>query len=113
VLALACATGRVCAAWACRPSVPAARPGGLGALVAGSVPVPAAAAWTAVLAVAGLLVVPERPWLGGVGVLGGLAAAWLFTAHAARRFGGVTGDVLGATVEIGTTVCVVLVTLRP
>jgi adenosylcobinamide-GDP ribazoletransferase len=111
-LPVAAATGRAAVCWACRRSVPAARPDGLGALVAGTVPVGAAAGWSLVLAAAALVVVPGRAWLGPVAVLAGLGASALLTAHAVRRFGGVTGDVFGAAVEIGTTVCVVLVTLR-
>lgn len=36
-LVTACVAGRLTLAWACRPAVPAARPGGLGAMVAGTV----------------------------------------------------------------------------
>ncbi|MER7499947.1 adenosylcobinamide-GDP ribazoletransferase [Nonomuraea pusilla] len=106
-LVTACAAGRLALAWACRAGVPAARPGGLGATVAGTVrPAVAWAATAAVVAGAaglGLLSGPGRAALVlPAGVLAGLAAALLLLAHARRRLGGVTGDVLGALVETAT-----------
>jgi adenosylcobinamide-GDP ribazoletransferase len=47
-LVTACVTGRLALTWACRANVPAARPGGLGAMVAGTVR--NSAAWLATLA---------------------------------------------------------------
>jgi len=98
-VAAATATGRLAVSLACRRGVPAARPDGLGALVAGTVPVTVVAAWTVLLAVATVVV---SPWRGPIAVLVGLAGAALLVAHATRRIGGVTGDVLGACVEVST-----------
>ena len=101
---LAVATGRAAFAWCCRRGVPAARTDGLGALVAGSQPPAVALAWWAVLAAAGLAVVPSRPWQGAAAVGVAAVAVAALSAHTRRRLGGITGDVLGAASELGTTV---------
>lgn len=100
-LALACAVGRAGFIWCARRGVAAARPSGLGAVVAGSQRWWAAPAWWAVLAVAGYLLLAG--WRAVLAV--GLAAAFTVavSAHTRRRFGGMSGDVLGAVSEIGTT----------
>jgi adenosylcobinamide-GDP ribazoletransferase len=110
-VAVAIATGRLAVTWACRRGIPAARPEGLGALVAGTVPVGAALAWTAALAALAVFAAPHRPWLGPVAVVAGVGAAVALTRHTARRLGGVTGDVLGACVEVATTACLLVLTL--
>ncbi|MEJ3744094.1 adenosylcobinamide-GDP ribazoletransferase [Actinomycetes bacterium KLBMP 9797] len=99
----ATAAGRLAATWACRRGVPAARPDGLGALVAGTVGRAPLAVATAAVVVLAVPAVPDRPWQGPAAVLLALAAALLFTRHAVRRFGGITGDVLGAAIELTTT----------
>ena len=108
--AAAVGTGRLAVTWSCRPGVPSAQPDGLGALVAGTVPAPAAAAWTVLLAAISIAAVTARPWLGPVAVLAGVAAAGALVRHTTRRFGGVTGDVFGACVEVGVTVTVAVLT---
>ena len=106
--ALALATGRATFAWSCRRGVPPARPDGLGALVAGSQPAWVAPLWWLVLAAAS---VPVLGWRGPVGVALAAAVAVGLAWHTARRFGGVTGDALGAASELATTaVLVVLLT---
>ncbi len=101
--AVALLTSRVAPAVACRRNVPPARPGGLGAAVAQSVP-PVAV----VTVVAGLLIVGTVAGLavGGPGYAAGLvvvvgaAGAWLAVRHTVRRLGGLTGDVIGAAIEL-------------
>ncbi|GAA2872267.1 adenosylcobinamide-GDP ribazoletransferase [Nonomuraea rubra] len=175
-LVTACVAGRLALTWACRSGVPAARPDGLGATVAGTVHRPAV--WLATVAallataVIGLLSAPgtglwawdgsdeptreltahypcmvgscppvddPHPWKGvgmasqfvdvdmvavsggsggldglsgvvvaPVALLAGLGAALLLLAHARRRLGGITGDVLGALVETATAATLVV-----
>lgn len=92
---------------ACRRGLPAARPGGLGAVVAGTVPtVAAAATWVVVATVLSLAWgLIGGSWPAGVlTTLFALAAGLLLLAWCVRRLGGVTGDVLGACVEVTFTV---------
>lgn len=101
------ATGRLAVTWECRVGVPAARPDGLGALVAGTVPVAAAVIATVVIGAIGAAAAPDRPWQGPVAVLVSLALTTAFGAHVHRRVGGITGDTLGACVEIGTALALI------
>jgi adenosylcobinamide-GDP ribazoletransferase len=105
---LAVVAGRVAFGWCCRRGVPAARPEGLGALVADSQPwfVPALAGL--VLAALAVFAVPGRPWQGPLGVLAAAALVAVLSAHTRQRFGGVTGDVLGAAAELAGTVVLVV-----
>jgi len=100
----AAVTGRLALPWACRRGVPAARGTGLGALVAGTVPPAIPVALTAAALACAYpfgLVVP-------IAVAAGLAASLALTALAVRRLGGITGDVLGALVEVATAVCLLV-----
>jgi adenosylcobinamide-GDP ribazoletransferase len=109
--AAAAGAGRLAVTWACRHGVPAARPDGLGALVAGTVAWPVPLVATAALAVLSVPAVPHRPWLGPLAVLLPLAATALLVRHATRRLGGITGDVLGAAVELTGTLSLVVLSL--
>jgi adenosylcobinamide-GDP ribazoletransferase len=106
-LVVAFAAGRLGATLACRRGVPAARPGGLGALVAATVGVPVAVL-AAVAVAAGAA---ARWWQGPVAVAAAVLVALLVVRHAVRRFGGITGDVIGATIELSTTVALMALTL--
>jgi adenosylcobinamide-GDP ribazoletransferase len=110
-LVTAGAAGRLAATWACRRGVASARPEGLGALVAGTVGPPALAAGTAAVGAVALAAVPGRPWQGPLAVGIALAVVQLLVRHAVRRLGGITGDVLGAIVEIATAVVLTVLVL--
>jgi adenosylcobinamide-GDP ribazoletransferase len=102
--------GRLAATHACLRGVPAARSDGLGATVAGSVSAVGAGLVTVLVLAGGLLeggVLDDdagvRPaLLAALSVVAGLGAGWVVVILARRRFGGITGDVLGACVEIAT-----------
>ena len=106
VAALICCS-RAALAVACRTGVPAARPDGLGAAVAGTVPTPEAVAiWLGVLMVLG-----TQTWVGAVAGVAAVLATLALVHRAVRRLGGVTGDVLGAAVEVALTTMLVVLAL--
>src|SRR5579859_1806713 len=120
-LIAAVVTGRLAITWACRRGVPAARPDGLGALVAGTVRPAIPAAITlgtlgaAIAAVVISVAVLGEPlgWTLPLAVAAGLAAGYGLERHAVRRLGGITGDVLGALAEAATTVALVVAAAGP
>ncbi|MGW0421031.1 adenosylcobinamide-GDP ribazoletransferase [Streptomyces sp. NPDC003015] len=98
---------------AARAGVPPARPEGLGAAVAGVVPVRGAvvtaAAVTLGAAAAGALFGLYDVVRAVLAVAAAVGVAELVLRHCTRRFGGVTGDVFGGLAETAaTTVLVVL-----
>ncbi|AXK32794.1 adenosylcobinamide-GDP ribazoletransferase [Streptomyces armeniacus] len=121
--AVAALTARTSLTLASREGVPAARPEGLGAAVAGTVPV--RAAYGAAAAVAVLAALAGAPLAGDGAYAGVPAAAVAYAAavvlslacgelllrHCRRRFGGVTGDVYGALAETTATAALVVLTL--
>lgn len=111
-IVVAWSAGRLGVTVACRRGVPAARPDGLGALVASTVPVPVVAGAAIVVAGAAGWAVPGRPWQGPAAVAAALLVVVLLLRHAVRRFGGVTGDVLGAAVETTTTLTLLALAVR-
>ncbi|MFI9006362.1 adenosylcobinamide-GDP ribazoletransferase [Actinosynnema sp. NPDC053489] len=96
---LALTTGRAAFVLCCLRGVPAARPEGLGALVAGTQPLWTAVAWWAALTGAAFFV---HPWLGPASTVAAAALVLLLIRHTTKRFGGITGDVLGAACETAT-----------
>lgn len=112
---IAVVTGRAAVVVACTRGIPAASPTGLGALVAGTIPRVASAAWVIVIVIGAFGV---GTWLGATGawamplaVVVGLALALAVVARCVRRLGGITGDVLGASVEVATTAALVALAL--
>ncbi|MGV9313449.1 adenosylcobinamide-GDP ribazoletransferase [Streptomyces sp. NPDC003691] len=112
---LAAVAARLALTAAARAGVPAARPEGLGAAVAGAVPaVPALMAvvlTTALCAGAGAVHGAGTGARYGLAVLAAIAAAEVLLRHCRRRFGGVTGDVFGALAETAATVALTVLVL--
>ena len=113
-LVLAAVTGRVAAVLA--SALPAARPGGFGALVAGRTGRPGRLATGLVLLAA---VIPAGLALGGpaaalrglVAALAELLAGGLLGRTARRRLGGMTGDVFGAIIELSAAIVLLALVL--
>lgn len=113
LIAAGVAVGRLGITLCCARPVPPARPDGLGALVAGTVPVAACVAWAvgmiAIGGVAGQLAPGSDPawqhWIrAGLAVLLAVAATLMLARQCVRRLGGITGDILGAACELATAV---------
>jgi adenosylcobinamide-GDP ribazoletransferase len=112
---VAALAARLALTLAARAGVPPARPDGLGAAVAGAVPVRGALAVTALCALlaaaAGLPFGPEHALRAAGALVLALGAAELLLRHCVRRFGGVTGDVFGGLAETAATTALVLLCL--
>ncbi len=115
VAALVVCASRACLGIVCADGVPSARPDGLGHLVAGSVNrisgLTSWLGWVVLAALAGSLA------YGGWSLLvGGLVASAVLAVllwRVTRRLGGVTGDVLGAAVELVLTVLLLSAVAAP
>jgi adenosylcobinamide-GDP ribazoletransferase len=115
VVLLVCASRGVLVL-ACRRGVPAARPDGLGRVVASSVGPVGLGVGVLLLLVLGTAaaLVVSRPWWQGL-LAAVLAAAVVLAlvGHAVRRLGGISGDVLGASVEAAAATLLVVLAARP
>jgi len=106
VVALVAVAARVAIPAACLRGTPAARPEGLGATVAGSVGLGRFSAVLVMTALACSLLGLASGldwWVGPSAVAAVGIATRLLVRRAVGRFAGITGDVIGAAVEIGTT----------
>ena len=117
-LLVALTTGRLAVTWACTPRTPPARPDGLGALVAGTTSARTAALLSAGITCAATVLGAttghhhvEDALRAAAAVIAPLALAHALRAHAVHRFGGVTGDVLGALVEVTTAASLLVLAL--
>ncbi|WP_328463127.1 adenosylcobinamide-GDP ribazoletransferase [Streptomyces sp. NBC_00448] len=108
--------GRAAMTLAARRGVPAARPGGLGAAVAGVLP--ARTAWAVAAGCAGLAAVAGSGFHGLtwlrllLAVAVAVTAAEVLLRRCRARFGGVTGDVFGALCETAATAALLVLSLR-
>lgn len=101
----------------CARPVPSARRDGLGATVAGTVSVAAVViiglATILILAAVGILHRgPSGAQVGVIAGLAGYAGCLLLVRHAVSRLGGVTGDVMGAAVEVTATIMTICMVLH-
>lgn len=109
-LVVAAVASRVALVVSCTRAFPAARADGLGAAIAGSVPSVVAIAWVMMLAVGSIgygwwAQAVSVPIAAAVGLFAGVA----MSALARRRLGGVTGDTLGASIEVAFTASIVAI----
>lgn len=114
---VAAMAGRLAVTVACCGPIPAARGSGLGAWVAGSVRIRAAVAVGTAVAVAsgllGLIVDRQTAVLALAAVPTGIAGAMMLLTRCVQRFGGITGDVLGALVETSAAIALLVLAARP
>ncbi|MFF0529386.1 adenosylcobinamide-GDP ribazoletransferase [Nocardia amikacinitolerans] len=103
-VALAVAVGRVVVVLACRRGIHPAPGTAFGALVADSQSPLTGAVWVIVALACGVVAVPEHPWLGPIAIAVAVGIAAVVVRHMLRRFGGLSGDVLGAAIEISVTI---------
>ncbi|MFI8928287.1 adenosylcobinamide-GDP ribazoletransferase [Streptomyces sp. NPDC053474] len=116
--AVAATAARLALTLAARAEVPPARPEGLGAAVAGTVPARAAlavlVAVAAAAAAAGAVTGADTAVStvrNAAAVLLACAAAEALLRHCVRRFGGVTGDVFGGLAETAATAALLVLAL--
>lgn len=104
-------TSRASLLLACRRGMPSARPSGLGSVVAGSVSNPVAVVGG--MAMAALLGLAAHtaglsPWAGVAAVAGAAVSVALLLRTCRKVFGGVTGDVMGAAIEVAFTAMLIV-----
>ncbi len=116
-LAVALPAGRLAAVWLCRPGVPAAPGSKLGTWAARTVPVTVALVVT-LLVLAGSAALswwsagsPDAAWSAAAAVAVACGCSLAIGAVAVRRFGGITGDVLGAAIELGQTAALLVLAI--
>jgi len=99
---------RTALTWGCIKGWPAARDQGLGAMVAQSTPIAVPIIWT-VLALCGSYLAFGFAGAGATTL--GVISAIVLLNITNRRFGGVTGDVFGAVIEVSMTGALVVLAL--
>ncbi|GAA3676867.1 cobalamin-5'-phosphate synthase [Yimella lutea] len=111
VIAAGVVVGRASTVLTCLRGLPSARPTGMGATVAGTVsrPVAAAVQSVSVALLTGAATMAGLPWWQGAlaGAVAALGVLWLLRV-CCRRFGGVSGDIMGAAIELATTIALLV-----
>ncbi|MDD2817612.1 MAG: adenosylcobinamide-GDP ribazoletransferase [Candidatus Nanopelagicales bacterium] len=106
--ALALFASRTALTWGCIKGWPAARSNGLGAMVAESTAIAVPIIWTALTLVGSYLIFGSA---GTAATAIGIISAIVVLNITKRRFGGVTGDVFGAVLEVSMTAAIVVLAL--
>lgn len=109
--ALGVLAGRGVLSACCVRGIPPARAGGLGAAVAGAVPIIPAVLVAIVLASGSVLGPGLSWWQGPAAVLAAYLVSVPVLVRCVHRFGGITGDVLGACVEAGVLGALVVISI--
>ena len=115
-VALVVCASRGALALACRRGVPAARPDGLGRVVASSVGPLGLAIGVLLLLALGTAagVAADRSWWQGLlAATLSVGVVVVLVQHAVRRLGGISGDVLGAAVETAAVTLAVVLAATP
>lgn len=99
--------GRLAVVMICAAPFEPAAPRGFGALVAGTVRRPIAIGWMVFAVAAAGVVVVGRWWQGPLVVLFTVGVVFALARHAVRRTGGLSGDILGAAIEVGFALALV------
>ena len=109
-LAFACALimSRTALTWGCIKGWKAARSQGLGAMVAESVPIAVPIIWTLFTLIGSYLLFGIT---GTAATASAVIAAVIMFNVTKRRFGGVTGDVFGAAIEVAATAALIVLAL--
>jgi adenosylcobinamide-GDP ribazoletransferase len=120
LVALSLVASRQLLAWSCSTGVPSARQEGLGTTVAGTVrPFMVGLGFVLLLCLSAFATQQMGPhwWTGPVAMCGAALGGVAVIRRATLRFGGITGDVLGAVIEVSfavaLTVSAVLLSVNP
>lgn len=112
---VAVAASRLTLPWACRAGIQAARPEGLGALVAGTVRLGPALTISLLTAVGSVVLLVSSGTGAAIAAAGSVVAAAgtgsCVVSAARRKLGGITGDVLGCAVELGFAAALIVLAL--
>ena len=108
-LAIGVAVGaaRMSAVLGCRRGWAPSNLDGFGALTAGTQGLTSQIPWAAVALAVAIPAVPGRPWQGPVAIAVALLLSFLAMRHCVRRFGGMSGDVLGFGIELAAVIALI------
>lgn len=99
---------RIALTWGCIKGWPAARKDGLGVVIAETLPLAVPIIWTAPALIGSYVIFGV---LGTAAITAGIISALALFTLCKNRFGGVTGDVFGAAIEIAMTATLTVLVL--